>query len=134
MKTITLEEVLQLPVSERIRIVEVIWDNIADSPEAVELTEDQKAELDLKDQQSVRAFFAAERPEVVCLAAAKVRGDKTVTLWDTGSPRREFLYSDDMAEACVKLLGYPHDNLAVMLPKDQAPLINIGSLPARAMR
>jgi putative addiction module component (TIGR02574 family) len=46
MKTITLEEVLQLPVSERIRIVEVIWDSIADSPEAVDLTEDQKAELD----------------------------------------------------------------------------------------
>ena len=46
MKTITLEEVLQLPVPERIRIVEVIWDSIADSPEAVDLTEDQMAELD----------------------------------------------------------------------------------------
>jgi putative addiction module component (TIGR02574 family) len=46
MKTITLEEVFQLPVAERIRIVEVIWDSIADSPEAVDLTEDQKAELD----------------------------------------------------------------------------------------
>jgi putative addiction module component (TIGR02574 family) len=46
MKTITLEEVFQLPVAERNRIVEVIWDSIADSPEAVDLTEDQKAELD----------------------------------------------------------------------------------------
>ena len=32
------------------------------------------AELDLKDQAAVQAFFAAERPEVICLAAAKVGG------------------------------------------------------------
>jgi putative addiction module component (TIGR02574 family) len=46
MKPITLEEVLQLPVPERIRIVEAIWDSIADTPAAVELTDEQKAELD----------------------------------------------------------------------------------------
>ena len=46
MKPITLDEVLQLPVPERIRIVEAIWDSIADTPEAVELTDEQKAELD----------------------------------------------------------------------------------------
>ena len=46
MKPITLDKVLQLPVPERIRIVEVIWDSIADTPEAVELTDEQKAELD----------------------------------------------------------------------------------------
>lgn len=46
MKSITLEEVLRLPVPERIRIVETIWDSIADTPEAVALTEEQKAELD----------------------------------------------------------------------------------------
>jgi putative addiction module component (TIGR02574 family) len=46
MKSITLEEVLRLPVAERIRIVEAIWDSIADSPEAIALTDEQKAELD----------------------------------------------------------------------------------------
>ena len=46
MKPITLEEVLRLPVAERIRIVEAIWDSIADSPEALDLSEEQKAELD----------------------------------------------------------------------------------------
>lgn len=35
---------------------------------------------------------------------AKSRGDKSVTLWGTGSPRREFLHSDDLASACVFLL------------------------------
>ena len=36
---------------------------------------------------------------------AKLRGDKTVALWGTGAPRREFLYSDDMAAACVHLMA-----------------------------
>jgi len=57
---------------------------------------------------------------------AKVRGDKSVTLWGTGAPRREFLYSDDMAEACVRLLECHADALMKVLPGDQAPLINIG--------
>ncbi|MBK8742064.1 MAG: GDP-L-fucose synthase [Betaproteobacteria bacterium] len=57
---------------------------------------------------------------------AKARGDKTVTLWGTGTPRREFLYSDDMAEACVQLLECPEDMLALLFPEDQAPLVNIG--------
>ncbi len=57
---------------------------------------------------------------------ARVRGDKTVTLWGTGSPRREFLYSDDRAEACVQMLSCADDKLATLLPEDQAPLVNIG--------
>ena len=35
---------------------------------------------------------------------AKTRGDKTVTLWGTGAPRREFLHVDDLADACVFLM------------------------------
>lgn len=35
---------------------------------------------------------------------AKQRGDATVTLWGTGTPRREFLYVDDLAEAIVFLM------------------------------
>ena len=46
MKPITLDEILQLPLPERIRIVETIWDSIADTPEALELSDEQKAELD----------------------------------------------------------------------------------------
>ena len=46
---------------------------------------------------------------------AKVRGDKSVTLWGSGSPLREFLYVDDMADACVFLLenysGLTHVNI-----------------------
>lgn len=35
---------------------------------------------------------------------AKINGDKTVTVWGTGSPRREFLHVDDLAEACYFLM------------------------------
>jgi putative addiction module component (TIGR02574 family) len=46
MKPITLDEVLQLPIPDRIRVVEAIWNSIADTPQAVDLTDAQKAELD----------------------------------------------------------------------------------------
>ncbi|MCR5723000.1 MAG: GDP-L-fucose synthase [Lachnospiraceae bacterium] len=46
---------------------------------------------------------------------AKVKGEKSVELWGTGSPLREFLYVDDMADACVFLLenysGEQHVNI-----------------------
>jgi len=35
---------------------------------------------------------------------AKIRGDKEYVVWGTGTPKREFLYVDDMAEACVFLM------------------------------
>jgi GDP-L-fucose synthase len=41
---------------------------------------------------------------------AKRRGDAAVTVWGTGSPRREFLHVDDLAAACLVLLeGYDSD-------------------------
>ena len=36
---------------------------------------------------------------------AKMRGEATVTIWGTGTPRREFLHVDDLAAACFHLLG-----------------------------
>ena len=35
---------------------------------------------------------------------AKTTGASHVTLWGSGSPRREFLFADDLAEACVHLM------------------------------
>ena len=35
---------------------------------------------------------------------AKARGDKELVVWGTGKPMREFLYVDDMADACVFLM------------------------------
>lgn len=36
---------------------------------------------------------------------AKERGDSSVTIWGTGTPKREFLHTDDLAAACFHLLG-----------------------------
>ena len=36
---------------------------------------------------------------------AKVEGKAEVEIWGTGTPKREFLYSDDLAEACVYLMN-----------------------------
>lgn len=63
---------------------------------------------------------------------AKMREAKKAIIWGSGTPRREFLYSDDMAEACVYLMNLPEDKFAVLLSSSTAfannplPLINIG--------
>ena len=70
---------------------------------------------------------------------AKQRGDKKLEIWGTGKPRREFLYVDDMADACVFLIERSID-ITEIFPG--APLINIGTgtdvtiaeLAARIMR
>jgi GDP-L-fucose synthase len=56
----------------------------------------------------------------------KQRNASTVTLWGTGSPLREFLYSEDMAEACVRILECSPTQLRAIIPETDAPLINIG--------
>jgi GDP-L-fucose synthase len=58
---------------------------------------------------------------------AKVRGLERVTIWGTGTPRREFLTSDDMADACVMLMNLPDEKFdAVLRGPNDFPLINIG--------
>lgn len=46
MKQELVAEILALPVAERVRLVEAIWDSISAVPEALPLTEWQKQELD----------------------------------------------------------------------------------------
>ena len=40
---------------------------------------------------------------------AKVNGDESVSVWGTGNVRREFLFADDLADACVFLMEIPRD-------------------------
>jgi GDP-L-fucose synthase len=58
---------------------------------------------------------------------AKQNGDKTLVVWGTGKPRREFLYSDDLAEACIHLMNLPDAGFNSLLSDAEAPLINIGT-------
>ena len=57
---------------------------------------------------------------------AKEQGHEAVTVWGTGKPRREFLYSDDMADACLFLMGLGDDQFDQLTGEEHAPLINIG--------
>lgn len=57
---------------------------------------------------------------------AKTGGGGRVVLWGSGSPRREFLHSDDMAEACVFLLSLPDSDYARLVDASAPPLINVG--------
>jgi len=59
---------------------------------------------------------------------AKVRGERTAVLWGTGTPRREFLYSEDLADACVFLMSLPDTQFdALIRDETRPPLINIGT-------
>ena len=44
---------------------------------------------------------------------AKTQGKASVVLWGTGSPKREFLHSDDLGRACVYLLENYDDDIAI---------------------
>ena len=48
---------------------------------------------------------------------AKLRGDTHLPVWGTGTPRREFLHVDDLADACVHLMETGYDG----------PLVNVGT-------
>lgn len=57
---------------------------------------------------------------------AKQKGDQNVTIWGTGTPRRELLYSEDMADACLYLMEIKEERLKPLFNNDLPPLINIG--------
>ena len=57
---------------------------------------------------------------------ANQRGDKEVVAWGTGTPKREFLFSEDMADACLYLLELPESKLSDLFNDERPPLVNIG--------
>lgn len=61
------------------------------------------------------------------IVQAKHLGEKRLSVWGTGRPRREFLYSEDLAEACLHLLNLPEQTFDSLINSGQAPLINIGT-------
>jgi len=61
---------------------------------------------------------------------AKLANAPSVTVWGTGTPKREFMYSEDMADACVYLMNLADDQFVPLVGQDRndglAPLVNIG--------
>ncbi len=57
------------------------------------------------------------------LHEAHTSGQKRISVWGSGSPRREFLYSEDMADACVFVLETPEEHLLHVAPDS---MLNVG--------
>src|SRR5260370_15907430 len=55
-----------------------------------------------------------------------MRDRRSVVVWGTGAPRREFLYADDLVDACVYLLGLDGDGVDAVLGPPGLP-VNVGS-------
>ena len=60
-------------------------------------------------------------------AEAKAAGKHEIVVWGTGTPRRELLYSEDLAQACVFLLNLDEPTYATLISETDPPLINIGT-------
>jgi len=61
------------------------------------------------------------------VAEAKAAGRDEVVVWGTGTVKREFLYSDDLAEGCVYLMNMDDARFqSIVRSEERAPLINIG--------
>ena len=59
---------------------------------------------------------------------ARTKGAGEVVVWGTGSPKREFLYSEDAADACLYLLSLPEEGYRHLCEsRTRPPLVNIGS-------
>ena len=59
------------------------------------------------------------------VAEAKVQGQKQIVVWGTGKPRRELMFSEDLADACIFLMNLTEADYSALL--EGVPLINIGT-------
>jgi GDP-L-fucose synthase len=61
---------------------------------------------------------------------AKESGTRRVTIWGTGRPRREFMFADDMASACLHVMNLPNEEFRPLLAADRndgsPPVVNVG--------
>jgi GDP-L-fucose synthase len=57
---------------------------------------------------------------------ARCAGRPEVVVWGTGRPLREFLYSNDFADACVHLMTLGDEKYATLLSENFPPLVNVG--------
>ena len=57
---------------------------------------------------------------------AKIMNNKEVVIWGSGSPRREFLFVDDFAKACIFLFNLKKNSFRELIKMSWGPIVNIG--------
>jgi GDP-L-fucose synthase len=58
----------------------------------------------------------------------KISGAHKVVVWGSGSPRRELLYCDDAADACIFLMNLTEEQFTALInTREIPPLVNVGS-------
>jgi GDP-L-fucose synthase len=58
---------------------------------------------------------------------AMQQGAKEVVVWGSGKPMREFLHVDDMAAACVHVMGLPRNEFLAVVPDPMCSHVNVGT-------
>jgi GDP-L-fucose synthase len=72
----------------------------------------------------IRKFHEAKSAHLSPLTADQER--PSVVIWGSGKPRREFLYVDDLADACFFMMNLEEVSFRSLLTSHDSPLINIG--------
>ena len=58
---------------------------------------------------------------------AKLRGERELVVWGSGTPLREFMFSDDLGQACIFLMNLDDLRFDSLLGSQAPPLINVGT-------
>ena len=58
---------------------------------------------------------------------AKIEGRSTVEVWGSGEAKREFLYVDDLADACIHIMKLTKDEIANVISDQMCSHINVGT-------
>jgi GDP-L-fucose synthase len=79
-----------------------------------------------KNQEAIAADESRFGPLEAAFKQALASDAAGVTLWGSGTPRREFLYVDDLADACLFVMQTPWEKLTAACPQE-SPMFNIGT-------
>ncbi len=88
------------------------------------------SDIDSIKQDETRYGKIPEKLKQNLLQSVQKQSESTVTIWGTGVPRREFMYSEDMAEACLFLMNLPDAEYGSLTADNRnngiAPIVNVG--------
>jgi GDP-L-fucose synthase len=75
----------------------------------------------------IRKFYEAKKRSSSSPITHHPSPDDKVVLWGSGTPKREFLHTDDMAAACLHMMNMSDGDWDALFPLTRAPIVNIGT-------